>query len=74
MPTLPKLSGKELLKILKSIEFKVTRIKGSHHILKHKDARMTVVPVHSNEKIGPGLLIKILNDCKITKEDFIKFF
>jgi predicted RNA binding protein YcfA (HicA-like mRNA interferase family) len=31
---------------------------------------MTVIPVHSNEIIGPGLLTKILSDCEINKEDF----
>lgn len=67
----PKVSGKVLLKVLKSVGFRVTRIKGSHHILKHKDGRMTVVPVHSNENIGPGLLNKILQDCEMTKEEFI---
>lgn len=69
MPKLPKLSGKELLKILKGLGFQVARVKGSHHILKHKDGRMTVVPIHSNEIIGPGLLTKILNDCEISKEN-----
>ncbi len=67
----PKLSGKSLIKLLKSIGFQVIRIKGSHHILKHKDGRMTVVPVHSNEIIGPGLLSKILQDCELTLQEFL---
>jgi len=67
----PKLSGKNLIKLLKSLGFEVVRIKGSHHILKHKDGRMTVVPVHPNEIIGPGLLNKILQDCELTNEEFI---
>lgn len=28
------------------------------------------VPVHSNEIIGPGLLLKILEDCDLTKKEF----
>lgn len=67
----PKLSGNSLIKLLKSIGFQVIRIKGSHHILKHKDGRMTVVPVHSNEIIGPGLLNKILQDCELTLQEFL---
>jgi predicted RNA binding protein YcfA (HicA-like mRNA interferase family) len=67
----PKLSGKNLIKLLKSIGFQVIRIKGSHQILKHKDGRMTVVPVHSNEIIGPGLLNKILQDCELTLQEFL---
>ncbi|MFH1112898.1 MAG: type II toxin-antitoxin system HicA family toxin [Pseudomonadota bacterium] len=50
--------------------FEVTRIKGSHHFLRHADGRVTVVPVHSGETVGPGLLSKILNDCDLTREEF----
>ena len=66
----PKVSGKAIIKVLKLLGFEVTRIKGSHHILKHKDGRRTVVPVHSNEVIGTGLLHKILHDCELTNEEF----
>jgi predicted RNA binding protein YcfA (HicA-like mRNA interferase family) len=66
-----KVSGKAIIKALKSLGFQITRIKGSHHILKHQDGRMTVVPVHSNEVIGPGLLNKILQDCELTNEEFL---
>jgi predicted RNA binding protein YcfA (HicA-like mRNA interferase family) len=72
MAKTPKLNGKEIIKVLDKLGFNVVRIRGSHHILKHRDGRMTVVPVHSNEIIGMGLLSKILNDCEIKKEDFIK--
>ena len=45
---------------LKKAAFQVARIKGSHHFLSHSNGRSTVVPVHSGETIGPGLLLKIL--------------
>jgi predicted RNA binding protein YcfA (HicA-like mRNA interferase family) len=38
----------------------VIRVKGSHHYLQHGDGRATVIPVHSGEDIGRGLLAKIL--------------
>jgi len=41
-------------------------MKGSHHFLRHEDGRSTVVPAHSGETIGPGLLHKILRDCQVT--------
>lgn len=72
MAKIPKLTGKEIIKVLEKLGFNITRIRGSHHILKHKDGRMTVIPVHSNEIIGPGLFLKILDDCELKKEDFIK--
>jgi predicted RNA binding protein YcfA (HicA-like mRNA interferase family) len=40
--------------------------------LRHPDGRITVVPVHAAEKIGPGLLLKIIKDAKLTKEEFLK--
>ena len=72
MAKAPRLTGKELTKILKSWGFNVVRIKGSHHILKNSRGKTTVIPVHTNEIIGPGLLAKILADCEIRKEDLIK--
>jgi predicted RNA binding protein YcfA (HicA-like mRNA interferase family) len=72
MTTLPSLTGKELLSILKKAGFEVLRIKGSHHFLRHRDGRSTVVPVHSGETIGPGLLAKILRDCDLNREQFQK--
>ena len=71
MTKLPRLSGKKLLKLLEKEGFIVKRIKGSHHFLKHIDGRQTVIPIHSKEIIGPGLLYKILRDIEVTKEDFI---
>lgn len=45
------------------------RIKGSHHFLRHPDGRTTVVPVHSGETLGPGLLSKILRDSEQTRDE-----
>jgi predicted RNA binding protein YcfA (HicA-like mRNA interferase family) len=61
----PRLSGKELIKILEKHGFEVVRVRGSHHFLKHDDGRVTVVPVHANENIGIGLLSKICRDVDI---------
>jgi len=72
MTSLPSLTGKELLSILKKAGFEVLRIKGSHHFLHHLDGRSTVVPVHSGETIGPGLFAKILRDCDLSREQFQK--
>ncbi len=65
MSNFPALSGKELIKILKRFGFEVIRVKGSHNFLQHSDGRCTTVPVHTNEIIGVGILLKILRDCEI---------
>jgi len=72
MSNLPALSGKSLVKILRKQGFVPVRTKGSHVFLKHYDGRVTTVPVHSNETIGTGLLLKILKDCDIDKNNFMK--
>lgn len=70
MPRLPRLRGREVIAALQRAGFSVLRVKGSHHFLQHPDGRRTVVPVHSGETIGPGLLKKILNDAEMTVEEF----
>lgn len=66
MSRAPRVSGKELIAALERGGFVVVRIRGSHHFIRHQDGRSTVVPLHSGETIGPGLLNKILRDCKLT--------
>jgi predicted RNA binding protein YcfA (HicA-like mRNA interferase family) len=60
-------SGKILIAALKGIGFEEIRVRGSHRFLKHPDGRTTVVPVHSNEAVGPGLLSSILRDVKLSR-------
>ena len=70
MSKLPRCTGKQLIEALQRAGFEVLRIRGSHHFLCHPDGRRTVVPVHSGETIGPGLLSKILRDCELSRDDF----
>ncbi|MBK9171336.1 MAG: type II toxin-antitoxin system HicA family toxin [Bryobacterales bacterium] len=62
----PRVTGAQLVSALAGSGFRVVRIRGSHHFLQHQDGRRTVVPVHASETIGPGLLLKIARDCKMT--------
>lgn len=68
MNRLPRFTGRELVDLLGKAGFEVLRIRGSHYILGHSDGRRTVVPVHSGEIIGPGLLAQILRDCELTRD------
>jgi len=72
MSQYPSLTGKQLVSLLKKKGFLLIRQKGSHVFLQHPDGRATVVPVHSGETIGPGLLSKILKDVEMTKDDLTK--
>ena len=70
MPRLPRLRGREVIAALRRAGFEVLRIKGSHHFMRHPDGRRTVVPVHTGETIGPGLLSKILQDTEMEAGEF----
>jgi predicted RNA binding protein YcfA (HicA-like mRNA interferase family) len=69
MTRLPRLKGKELIRILEKLGFEVVRSRGSHFLLRHPDGRTTTVPVHSGEVLGPGLLRSILRDVELAAED-----
>jgi predicted RNA binding protein YcfA (HicA-like mRNA interferase family) len=73
MSKLPSLTGKQLIAALSKAGFKVIRVKGSHHFLRHGDGRSIVVPVHAGETIGPGLLSRILRDCELNREQLADF-
>jgi predicted RNA binding protein YcfA (HicA-like mRNA interferase family) len=70
MTRLPRVSGREVVRALERAGFEVLRIRGSHTFLKHPDGRVTSVPVHSRETIGPGLMRSILRDVEMDVEAF----
>ncbi|MGA7512726.1 MAG: type II toxin-antitoxin system HicA family toxin [Candidatus Sulfotelmatobacter sp.] len=72
MTRLPRLKGKEIIRILERAGFRTVRTKGSHTFLRHSDGRATVVPVHSGEIIGPGLLRAILRDVEMSVDDLLE--
>ena len=67
MSTLPRPTGKELVRALERAGFSAERVRGSHCFLRHADGRATVVPLRSRT-LGLGLLRKILADCSIEPE------
>lgn len=68
----PRVTGADITAALERVGFRVLRIKGSHHFVRHEDGRSTVVPVHSGETIGPGLLRRILRDCQLAADQLGK--
>ena len=70
MSQFPSVTGRQVIAALSKLGFEVARVRGSHHILIHCDGRRTVIPVHSGETLGRGLLAQILRDCQITREEF----
>jgi predicted RNA binding protein YcfA (HicA-like mRNA interferase family) len=64
------ISGKKMCKLLEKIGFEKIYGKGSHVRFRHPDGRRTVVPIHDNEELGKGLLLEILKQINLTKEDY----
>jgi predicted RNA binding protein YcfA (HicA-like mRNA interferase family) len=56
VPLLPVLAGSRVVRALEKTGFKVVRIRGSHHVLRHPDGRGTSVPVHGNQDVRVGTL------------------
>jgi predicted RNA binding protein YcfA (HicA-like mRNA interferase family) len=64
--------AKKVIKVLSVLGFSAVRKRGSHVVMKHSDGRITVIPVHAREEISVGLLMKIIKDTGLSKEEFIK--
>lgn len=74
MAKLPRLTGKELARIVEKLGFKFRHQRGSHMIYEHEDGRKTSIPYHAGEEIGPGLLNKIIKkDLQMTRDEFMKY-
>ncbi len=75
MSKLPVIKGKDFVKFLESIGFKVIRTRGSHVRMKSDDGRVTTVPVHGNKDIPKGLLRKIIReDLEISLKEFLELY
>ena len=72
MPKLSPVSARKLIAILEKLGFKKIRQKGSHVRMEHADGRKISIPLHSGEKVGVGLLSKILRDSGIKRNEFEK--
>ena len=72
MSQLPTLKAKDLIRVLKKLEFKEMRQKGSHLFFQHPDGRTTIVPIHKGEDIGRGLLRQILREIELSPKEFLK--
>jgi predicted RNA binding protein YcfA (HicA-like mRNA interferase family) len=61
-----------VIKALNRIGFQPIRQKGSHLIMKHPDGRSTVIPMHPGEDLGRGILLEIMKDVRISRDDFLE--
>jgi predicted RNA binding protein YcfA (HicA-like mRNA interferase family) len=71
MPRLPRVTGADVLRALRSLGWVVVTQRGSHVQLKHPDrpGRVTI-PIHAGETIGPRLLGSILTQAGLSVDEF----
>ncbi|MFH1510215.1 MAG: type II toxin-antitoxin system HicA family toxin [Candidatus Woesearchaeota archaeon] len=73
MQKLPRLSGKEVIRVLGQAGFRIARQKGSHIILtKQTPAGKKAVVVPNHNEIDKGTLLEIIRQARLKKEDFLK--
>lgn len=70
MPKLSPINARVLIRVLEKAGFTKHHQKGSHVRMIHSDGRRTSVPLHAGEKVGIGLLSKILKDAGIKRDEF----
>jgi predicted RNA binding protein YcfA (HicA-like mRNA interferase family) len=70
MSKLQLIDAKSMEKLLVEIGFKRIRQKGSHVFFRHEDGRTTTVPFHSNKDLARPLIREIINEIKISIDDY----
>jgi predicted RNA binding protein YcfA (HicA-like mRNA interferase family) len=68
--TIPSVSGAKVVKALESAGYKVARINGSHHIMRHPTRPTVTVPVHAGRDVLKSTLRGILAAAGITPDEF----
>lgn len=59
-----------MVRFLESQGFAIVRVRGSHHVMASRAARVSV-PVHGGETLRIGTLRGILRDIEMSASDFI---
>ena len=66
------LPARKVIRALENIGFRQIRQKGSHLFMRHPDGRTTLITIHPGEKIGVGMIRKIINDVELTRDEWFE--
>ena len=69
---LPVVSGREVIKALAKIGFKIVGRRGSHVRLKRKDGKTLIVIVPDHRELARGTLKSILGQAELSREEFLE--
>ena len=68
-PSLPQVSGRDVVRALESAGFEHTSTRGSHAKLRHTDGRVVIVPLHRS--LARGTLGSVLRQAGLTAAEFV---
>ena len=64
--------ARKVVKVLESLGFVQMRQKGSHLFMQHPDGRTTVIPIHSGQDLGKGMVKKLMEDVRISRKEWLE--
>jgi len=73
MSSFPSINARQFIKVLHKLGFHEDRQKGSHLIfLNPQTNQIVTVPIHKGRDLGKAIVLGILKDIKINKNEFLK--
>ncbi|MDE0628231.1 MAG: type II toxin-antitoxin system HicA family toxin [Bryobacterales bacterium] len=72
MGSIPVWKPRRVIARLLALGFKAVRQRGSHRQFRHRDGRVTTVPVHRGRDISPVLLRRIARDVGLSVREFVE--
>ena len=70
MSLLPRISGREAVAAFRRLGYEVDRQKGSHIILRHRDAPFRRLTIPDHREVAKGTLRALIREAGITVEEF----
>ena len=68
MPKLPRLTAREIMRVLEKTGFELVRQSGSHMIYKNSEGKRVTVPFHASKVLHPKVPKSILLDADLSIE------
>lgn len=69
---LPRVTAKQLIKVVESLGFQLVRQSGSHMVFRNNEAKRIVIPYHTGKNLHPKIVSSIIKDIDLSIEDFKK--
>jgi predicted RNA binding protein YcfA (HicA-like mRNA interferase family) len=67
---LPRISGREAVSAFRRLGYEIDRQKGSHIILRHRDAPFRRLTIPDHREVAKGTLRALIREAGITVEEF----